>query len=497
MKRQAEDTGLVASSSKKRVTDWPEEDLSPETASVLSAGDTESTSAIRPTQTDAATSITTSTRVARKYPSDLKTISCTVPGCNKTFNRPARLAAHLRSHTNDRPFRCPYTECDKDYREEKHLAQHIKGSHTHEKKYTCEVSGCGKSFVTSTRLRRHALVHEGAERFRCRGYEGCEKSFRKHQTLQRHIRTDHLGAKAFQCGNDGCEAGFDTAGSLRRHVEKEHGELKYWCDMCSNEETGGVGFTTLSLLEAHTKKNHIDCYFCETTCTSQADFEQHMELHHSETLAKEQKSVQERKNVTCTFEGCDKSFTLRKNLNHHIRVHHQNQRWVCGEFDTYEVKGLEDWNWMEEGCKKEFFSKVKLEEHVLYVHLGKQRPPTMYTISSRDHADLDVMTGVAAKSTTPCPEQGCQARFVRQLELEKHIREQHPQVIAEGVAAIDPALGGFDDLPADFVLRPQLQQDNNLRSYPGEAQPLFETRWDDDEWSEMRKLIDVDGLVNG
>ncbi len=122
-------------------------------------------------------------RRRRNFPSDLKTIPCIYPGCVKAFNRPVRLAAHLRSYTNDRPHKCPYPDCDKIYLEEKHLAQYIKGSYTHEKKYTCGEEGCGKSFVTATRLRRHAAVHEGAERFRCRGYDGCSLSFRKNQTL--------------------------------------------------------------------------------------------------------------------------------------------------------------------------------------------------------------------------------------------------------------------------------------------------------------------------
>ncbi|KFX93437.1 hypothetical protein V490_04842 [Pseudogymnoascus sp. VKM F-3557] len=71
----------------------------------------------------------------RKFPSELKTIKCTYDGCTKTFNRPVRLASHLRSHTNERPFACTYADCDKAYIEEKHLKQHIKGSHTHERNH--------------------------------------------------------------------------------------------------------------------------------------------------------------------------------------------------------------------------------------------------------------------------------------------------------------------------------------------------------------------------
>ncbi|KAF3347573.1 hypothetical protein VdG2_04295 [Verticillium dahliae VDG2] len=112
---------------------------------------------------------------SRKFPSDFKTIKCTYPDCEKTFNRPARLAAHLRSHTDDRPYKCTHDGCDKTYREEKHLRQHVKGSHSQERSYVCTTEDCGKSFLTATRLRRH------------------QESFRKHNTLQRHIRAEHQG----------------------------------------------------------------------------------------------------------------------------------------------------------------------------------------------------------------------------------------------------------------------------------------------------------------
>lgn len=79
-----------------------------------------------------------------KFPSDLKTLSCTWPGCSKTFNRPARLRDHLNSHTNSRPFKCPYADCDKDYTVDKHLKQHIKATHTNERRHVCQKEGCGR-----------------------------------------------------------------------------------------------------------------------------------------------------------------------------------------------------------------------------------------------------------------------------------------------------------------------------------------------------------------
>ncbi|TLD31437.1 hypothetical protein PspLS_01991 [Pyricularia sp. CBS 133598] len=320
-----------------------------------------------------------STSTARKvFPSMLKTIKCTFSGCDKTFNRPARLAAHLRTHTGDRALRCPHDGCDKAYFDEKHLQQHIKGSHSTERQYACPEPGCGKTFLTGTRLRRHAVVHSGEGRFRCTGYDGCDKIFRKHQTLQRHVRADHLGQSAFVCTHDNCDAGFDTANALRKHVQREHGELRFWCEECGKEdgEAGRrTGFTTMGLLNAHMRTCHVDCMFCESRCASQWELERHIEMHHSGS------TTSDRKTVSCTWKNCDKKFTRKANLNVHIRMVHEGYRFVCGDFDLSEVSDLASWDRVGDGCGNGFASKKKLEDHVRVAHLGMQKPPRTVRIN--------------------------------------------------------------------------------------------------------------------
>lgn len=438
--------------------------------------------------TTAATSIpaspsrSSSTRRTRKFPSDLKTIKCTYQGCPKTFNRPARLAAHLRSHTNDRPHRCPYEGCDKTYLEEKHLAQHIKGSHTHERRYVCAEPGCGKAFVTATRLRRHAAVHEGAERFRCRGYEGCSLSFRKHQTLQRHVRVAHLGLPAFPCSEGDCGKGFDTAGALRRHVEREHGEIKFWCEECGAGEDGTrVGFRTLLQLQTHMRKEHVNCVFCDVRCGSQAELERHVDMYHSGT------TVEDRKTVLCTWEGCGKKFTRVSNLNTHIRTAHQGLRFVCGQVDTSETEDIADWNWAEEGCGQSFVSRMKLEEHVRFVHLGRKRPPKLYTVESALPGEADEMSAAVPTRTIPCSVDGCLAKFARHYDLERHLLDAHHGLSGDqDDGAIDPRLqeatvGAAGEEP--FWIGSAVT--------PADEQASFEA-----EWAEMRRLIDLDALVD-
>ncbi|KAI1374987.1 hypothetical protein F4677DRAFT_424243 [Hypoxylon crocopeplum] len=407
---------------------------------------------------------------ARKFPSDLKTIRCTFPGCEKTFNRPARLAAHFRSHTNERPYKCTFPGCDKDYIEEKHLRQHIKGSHTNEREHVCPQPNCGKSFMTATRLRRHQAVHEGQERFRCRDFPPCDQSFRKHQTLQRHIRSEHLHTPAFPCDyQDGvtgiaCDAEFDNAGALKRHQEREHGEIRYWCDECSAQQGGDddpseqkrVGFTTMALLQAHMKQNHASCMFCGLPCETKADLDQHIDSEHTNI-----KSVEERKNVACTWPGCTKKFTKRSNLNVHIRSAHQGVRFVCGEVDLSGTAGLATWP-QSEGCGESFVTKANLENHVRYVHLEYERPEQPQAASKpREHSPsniLDALTGAGDKSrrTLPCTIPHCKAKFAHNGELEAHLQSEHiiEQALLEQGA------------PAEDVMLPMMPFDEMMPGMP-------------------------------
>ncbi|KAK3943056.1 hypothetical protein QBC46DRAFT_308223 [Diplogelasinospora grovesii] len=507
MKRKATDEAGPESPSKRpqlAAAAADDNDDSAETESVFA--DSVTSPPPTATQTLAATSVTGTrtsfSRASRKFPSDLKTIKCTYTGCPKTFNRPARLAAHLRSHTNDRPFKCPFDGCGKDYLEEKHLTQHIKGSHTHERKYTCTEPGCEKSFVTATRLRRHAAVHEGAERYRCRDYPGCTQSFRKHQTLQRHIRVAHLGLSPYPCGNDGCQSGFETAGQLKRHVEREHGELKFWCDECSqhnddgDDDDGGrkVGFTTLLLLQSHVRREHMNCIFCDVKCGTQGDVERHIDLYHSGT------PVEARKTISCTWEGCDKKFTRVSNLNTHIKTAHQGQRFVCGEVDTHETEDIKDWNWREEGCGEHFVSRMKLEEHVRFIHLGRKRPPKLYTPLTSITTAAAAAAAAAANRNICCTEPGCVARFIRYSDLERHLRGKNIHTYMnendEGGNGNGNGYGeqDYEVLFADATPK-KVQSTSIVPAIDPKLELLQQEGQLETEWADMRRLLDVDALV--
>ncbi|WVR07031.1 hypothetical protein IAU60_004070 [Kwoniella sp. DSM 27419] len=84
---------------------------------------------------------------------------CPVPGCTSTFTRHFNLKGHLRSHNDERPYKCEY-------------------------------DGCPKAIVGFARqhdCKRHMLLHKGLRPFEC---EGCGKKFARLDALTRHHKSE-------------------------------------------------------------------------------------------------------------------------------------------------------------------------------------------------------------------------------------------------------------------------------------------------------------------
>lgn len=380
-----------------------------------------------------------------KWPSRLKTLQCPFEGCDKTFNRPVRLEAHKRSHTNERPFACEYEGCGKTYMQEKHLKQHIKGSHLHEKKYVCDWEGCGKSFLTGQRLSRHMKVHEGEERFRCTGYPPCNETFRKHQTMQRHIRAAHLHLPEYPCTfvdpetSIACDAAYDAAGSLRKHVDRVHNDPRFTCDECMGkvDEDGEplqTTFPTKSQLTAHIREQHAHCMFCDLKCSSQQVLRQHIESQHSAS------TLEDRKNISCTYPGCDKRFVKNSNLKAHIQSVHEGKKFVCGEVDLHDTSGAGSWDG-QNACGAPFATKANLVDHVRTQHMGLPSVINAGRIkgtgktglnkkkTKQEPSAIDELTGNSYSNLQgrdiSCAFPDCPFKFMREYDHHVHLKAKH------------------------------------------------------------------------
>lgn len=158
-------------------------------------------------------------------------LKCEFEGCRLDFTNPALLRAHQRTHTDERPFGCPYCQSrfKTKFHMENHAKRHTKGS---EGQFLCLI--CAEGFTEPETLKSHCKTHEQVDEA-LRKKEGlienkskyatwyscelCKKKFIRADLLNKHMRTHN----EFQCSV--CDKTFQSLENLNVHERKDHFEL--------------------------------------------------------------------------------------------------------------------------------------------------------------------------------------------------------------------------------------------------------------------------------
>ncbi|XP_013793991.1 zinc finger protein ZIC 4-like [Limulus polyphemus] len=147
--------------------------------------------------------------------------------CNKTFTSMHEIVTHLTVEHVRGPestnHACFWQDCSRSGRPFKakyKLVNHIR-VHTGEKPFPCPFPGCGKVFARSENLKIHKRTHTGEKPFKCQ-FEGCDRRFANSSDRKKHSHV-HTSDKPYNCKIRGCDKSYTHPSSLRKHM-KVHGK---------------------------------------------------------------------------------------------------------------------------------------------------------------------------------------------------------------------------------------------------------------------------------
>ena len=123
---------------------------------------------------------------------EAKTYTCKIPGCNKVFTDPGSLRKHTMTH-GERQFVCTMQGCSKKFLDNsklrRHMLVHTVSYRQGEKPFKCEF--CSKFFSLDFNLRTHLRTHTGEKPYQC-PFPGCFKRFTQSSNLTAHEKTHSL-----------------------------------------------------------------------------------------------------------------------------------------------------------------------------------------------------------------------------------------------------------------------------------------------------------------
>lgn len=233
-----------------------------------------------------------------------KNVSCTY--CDRSFLKPSDLERHIRTHTNERSFKC-------------------------------SMVGCGKSFTRKGTLQRHLSTH-GRETFNC---NVCLRNYQSHKNLEKHKRM-HSRQHCIQLTNPQLPREIqverlndviaDNKSILFSDLLCDASELEDASSSPFDSSTAQInqdemgGEEVISAIDeiddslevvSPTPSKTFDCEGCCKSFKKPIDLRRHFDAVH-----------EKKKPFACQFPQCDKSFSLKCTLLRHKETHSSIRKMV-------------------------------------------------------------------------------------------------------------------------------------------------------------------------
>jgi Zinc finger, C2H2 type len=164
--------------------------------------------------------------------------------CEKKFRSEQSLENHvIKKHRDIQKVLCPYPNCEKFHTQYEHIQ--LKRS----QKFACD---CGKTFSKNCLYKRHLKTHDQLpSQTKSEGKHCviCTQKFNSLKDYDLHVKQVHEIDQIFSCPH-GCDNEYTSRKSLILHILRKHKEPKFFCEYCDAQ------FTMECDLTQHHKRGH-------------------------------------------------------------------------------------------------------------------------------------------------------------------------------------------------------------------------------------------------